>query len=522
MSNSVDRDYAMKRILPCGLAVLWAGLLTVAASTADRGQAGAGPAATNSIPKTWDDEPLVSMDVPLAVPSRSPTHVSSDFYYRIPVRKIYKQYPVYVPGKEPAGYLESLKARAPEEITFDFDSFKTDAEWIAAGRVVFDAGIGFGPLWGGADVHDPGLWTYAQIPTTPDGVVPFISYVVRQRGRIEVADAGCVLCHTRVMSDGTVLRGAQGNNPADRVIAYARRQLREAQPDKEAFLTSLRLQLARQEAMPWLNPDPGDRIQSMSFDDIMAAYDGHPAGVVTRRHTSLLYSSQIPDLIGLRDRRYFDHTGLVRHRSIGDLMRYAALVQGADRFDRFGDFSLAAAPPDPATLTRYSDAQLYALARYLYALEPPPNPNRVDDVSRAGERVFRTQGCATCHTPPLYTSNKLTPAEGFTPPVDDLAKLDVYPVSVRTDSNTALRGRKGTGYYKVPSLKGVWYRGPFEHNGSVSSLEDWFDSHRLDESYVPTGFKGVGVDHRAVKGHLFGLQLSPDDKKALIAFLRTL
>jgi hypothetical protein len=39
----------------------------------------------------------------------------------------------------------------------------------------------------------------------------------------------------------------------------------------------------------------------MSFDDIMEAFDGHPAGVITRRHTSLLYSSQIPDLIGLRN-----------------------------------------------------------------------------------------------------------------------------------------------------------------------------------------------------------------------------
>jgi hypothetical protein len=71
-------------------------------------------------------------------------------------------------------------------------------------------------------------------------------------------------------------------------------------------------------------------------------------------------------------------------------------------------------------------------------------------------------------------------------------------------------------------MKGVWYRGPFEHNGSVATLEHWFDSHRLDDSYVPTGFKGVGVEHRAVPGHPFGLRLSSGDKKALIAFLRTL
>ncbi len=59
---------------------------------------------------------------------------------------------------------------------------------------------------------------------------------------------------------------------------------------------------------------------------------------------------------------------------------------------------------------------------------------------------------------------------------------------VGTDARYALQTKKGTGYYKIPSLKGVWYRGPFEHNGSVATLEDWFDSARLRENYRPTGF----------------------------------
>ena len=82
--------------------------------------------------------------------------------------------------------------------------------------------------------------------------------------------------------------------------------------------------------------------------------------------------------------------------------------------------------------------------------------------------------------------------------------------------------RRGTGYYKVPSLRGVWYRGPFEHNGSVATLEDWFDPRRLRDDYVPTGFKGYGLKTRAVKGHEFGLKLSAEDKAGLIAFLKTL
>jgi hypothetical protein len=136
--------------------------------------------------------------------------------------------------------------------------------------------------------------------------------------------------------------------------------------------------------------------------------------------------------------------------------------------------------------------------------------------------VFKREGCEVCHTPPLYTSNKLTLAGDFEPGESHLAKYDILPIRVGTDSRAAMQPMRGTGYYKVPSLKGVWYRGPFEHNGSVATLEDWFDPARLRDDYVPTGFKGYGVTTRAVKGHEFGLKLSSHDKLALIKFLKTL
>jgi hypothetical protein len=136
--------------------------------------------------------------------------------------------------------------------------------------------------------------------------------------------------------------------------------------------------------------------------------------------------------------------------------------------------------------------------------------------------VFRREGCQGCHAPPLYTNNKLTPAAGFSVPPDHLHKYDISPVVVGTDPQLTMQTRRGTGYYKVPSLRGLWYRGPFEHNGSVATLEDWFDAARLRNDYVPTGFKGYGVRSRAVKGHEFGLKLSQSEKRALIAYLRTL
>jgi hypothetical protein len=43
------------------------------------------------------------------------------------------------------------------------------------------------------------------------------------------------------------------------------------------------------------------------------------------------------------------------------------------------------------------------------------------------------------------------------------------------------------------------------------------DSARLRDDYVSTGFKGYQPERPAVPGHQFGLRLSPEDKRALIA-----
>ena len=209
----------------------------------------------------------------------------------------------------------------------------------------------------------------------------------------------------------------------------------------------------------------------------------------------------MPDLIGVKDRHYLDRTGLQQQRSIVDLMRYAALNQGGDDLATNDGFVPADMPdfralPDPADPVRvggrYSDEQLYALALYVYSLKPPPNPNRFDAMAEHGQKVFNREGCAGCHTAPLYTNNKLTLAEGFTPPPGATEKYDIMPISVGTDPNLTLKTRRGTGYYKVPSLRGVWYRSMFGHSGWCATLEDWFDPRRTRDDYVPTGFKPYG------------------------------
>jgi hypothetical protein len=488
------------------------------------------------IPKAWDDDALRTLELPLASPDYSPVQVPANFYYQVPERPIYKSYPVYAPGREPNGYWEKLTS-TPPEVVWGKDPngiehrppLRTKADWVRAGELVFYAAISYsdGPGLGLslANVRDPRYYETLHPPLSADGTLFFGVYVIRKQGKVEFGQLSCGMCHTRVLPDGTVIKGAQGNLPFDRTVRYNapifEKQPRDAQ---KPVLTRLTAVSHINYGMPWLQPDPADAYGDMTFEKLEQIAGAIPPGIVARQGSSILYPVQIPDLIGIEDRFYLDHTGLERHRGPADIMRYAALNQGMNVWGRYGTWIPAAKDgelPPPANLTRYSDEQLYALALFLYSLKPPPNPNKFDALASSGRRVFNKSGCAGCHPPPLYTNNKLTLAKGFQLPANTHGDA-VVPITVGTDSRLALQTRRGTGYYKVPSLKGLWYRGPLEHGGSVATLEDWFNPARLRDDYVPTGFVGYKLKHRSVPGHEFGLYLSSDDRRALIAFLRTL
>jgi len=486
------------------------------------------------IPRTWNDQAMTALEVPLANPVGSPKHVSAEYYYKIPVRPIYKQYPVYAPGHEPPGYMDWLKQQEPVIVWDDRGhrpALQTEVDWIKAGEMVFDSDILFvgehGGLFTLSDIRNGEWYEKTRMPVTREGRLPFLNYVIREKGNVELGDFACAMCHTRMMADGSLLKGAQGSLPFDRAMSFA------YSTDLAAHPESAHLNERGLFAVPWVRPDPLLVEEGMSSLQLAEIHEGIPPAVLARHGSSPFYPPQVPDLIGVKDRHYLDRTGLDQQREIVDLMRYAALNQGADDYASYDGFVPAAADfktlpppdklnPDVAQPDRYSDEQLYALALYIYSLQPPANPNKLDAVAAHGQKIFERESCAMCHTPPLYTNNKLTLAEGFTPPPDAATKYDILPISVGTDPNLTLKTRRGTGYYKVPSLKGVWYRSMFGHSGWCATLEDWFDPRRTRDDYVPTGFKPYGAKTYPVKGHPFGLDLSAEDKKALIAFLKTL
>jgi hypothetical protein len=70
--------------------------------------------------------------------------------------------------------------------------------------------------------------------------------------------------------------------------------------------------------------------------------------------------------------------------------------------------------------------------------------------------------------------------------------------------------------------KGVWYRGHYLHDRSVASLEEMFNRDRLQETHEPGAWSPPGAKTRGIKGHEFGLNLKPEEREQLIAYVRTL
>jgi YVTN family beta-propeller protein len=122
--------------------------------------------------------------------------------------------------------------------------------------------------------------------------------------------------------------------------------------------------------------------------------------------------------------------------------------------------------------------EVQAMLAYFETLEQPPNPNAKDAASGRGEKLFRGKAaCARCHKGDEFTSTSN------------------YDVGLEDD---------GSPYDKwnPPSLRGLWDRGPYLHDGRAETLDEVLKVHRPEK--------------------LGGEELTADERKDLIAFLKSL
>jgi hypothetical protein len=82
--------------------------------------------------------------------------------------------------------MDQLKRKEPQ-IIFDSSKLKSEADWTKAGEMVFDAPIDFvadGTLY--SEIRGMNWFVNNRVPVTAEGVMPFMRWVVREKGKVEL------------------------------------------------------------------------------------------------------------------------------------------------------------------------------------------------------------------------------------------------------------------------------------------------------------------------------------------------
>jgi len=232
--------------------------------------------------------------------------------------------------------------------------------------------------------------------------------------------------------------------------------------------------------------------------------------------------------LGLRDGRALHWDGL--NPSLKEVLVSSAIGNGAS--------------------TKSVDLEgLDRVGQWLRDLKPPAYPFPIDRaMAERGAQVFATE-CSACHATEGVRMGQVIPvAEVGT----DRHRLDTWTAAAATAFNEHAAGkpwqfksfRKTNGYVAMP-LIGAWLNAPYLHNGSVPTLMDLLEPaerrpqrfYRAYDVYDPVrvGFVAQGADAQregemfdttkrgsANGGHAYGTALAPDDKSALIEYLKTL
>ncbi len=285
------------------------------------------------------------------------------------------------------------------------------------------------------------------VERTPAGDLPGLVVFADVDGQRRVGIT-CAICHTAIR-DGVVVEGA------------ARRRL---------DLGSLRLRYYR---------DTGTVVDA-ELARRMATWGPGRADVTEDDDEDPV---AIPDLWGLRAESFLTHAGTIRHLGPAAL----AIRQETQLLHASG---LRIRPPRELA---------WALAMYLYSIEPPPARPVADRGAVArGATVFDAH-CRRCHGSAGYGG-------------------DPVPVELVGTEPALANGRaRGTGRYRVTALVRVADAAPYLHDGTVPTLDVLLSADRL-----ALGFAGGARGPGPVRGHRYGIDLPAADRAALIRYLESL
>jgi mono/diheme cytochrome c family protein len=250
----------------------------------------------------------------------------------------------------------------------------------------------------------------------------------------------------------------------------------------------------------------------------------------------------------LKKKKTMYHTGTTPARSVRSIMQFML------------------SPLNPASEFHKEEATFKDIQAYLLSLEAPKYPFPIDhDLAAQGQGVFNNT-CSKCHG--TYGSkwtypNKIVDIEvigtdpsrlrGLSPKAGDYYNKTWFAHEKGDESFKVNDLPKG---YQAPPLDGVWATAPYLHNGSVPTLYDMLNSKTRPKIFTRS-FKTEEEDYDKIKvgwnvrvfdkapagslsayerrkiydttqpgrgnqGHTFGDDLTDEQRRAVIEYLKTL
>lgn len=221
--------------------------------------------------------------------------------------------------------------------------------------------------------------------------------------------------------------------------------------------------------------------------------------------------------------------------AIGDGMDYQGYLTAKPTLNAIIDFiRLQKPPPSPFSSALHPDDPYYVDAANI----------------EQGRTLFQIR-CASCHEPGGARYRTVIPAVEIG---TDRHRIDMWTEAAKDrytnyregDHDWGFRAFHKTNGYVANELTGLWLRGPYLHNGSVPTLRDLLappdqrakqfyrgydlidaaNGGYVSQSDTVAQRYGTLYDTRAPGndngGHLYGTDLSQQDKQRLLAYLKTL
>jgi cytochrome c peroxidase len=177
---------------------------------------------------------------------------------------------------------------------------------------------------------------------------------------------------------------------------------------------------------------------------------------------------------------------------------------------KYRDQFQAAFGSDEVTTEKFLQALSQFMATMVSANSPYDQHVRGEGITLTteqleGQALFKSH-CATCHATDLFTDQSFR-NNGFS--TEEILLKDKGREEITL--NPGDRGK-----FKVPSLRNVEYTTPYMHNGKLKTLQEVLDFYSSRVQLSPT------LDPLLNQNGTLGIPLSSDEKKKIIAFLKTL